>query len=91
MLHAAGQVYSFLRRLEDDLLVVVLNNGTATYHVDIAVDTHLRDNTHWRDLMGNGEAHVTGRHLTGLTLPPRSGAVLVEVDAVGAPLSTSLP
>ena len=73
---AEGRVYAYLRCLDGDVLVVVLNDGAATYHLDIPVGGHLPDGTRLRDLMGGGEASVVAGHLTGLVLPPRSGVVL---------------
>jgi len=75
-LHAEDGVYAYLRRLDDDRLVVVLNNGAATYHLDVPVGGHLPDGTRLRGLVSGGKATVVAGHLTGLALPPRSGAVL---------------
>jgi len=75
-LHAAGGVYAYLRRLEEEALVVVLNNGASPHHLDVPVGEHLRDGTRLRDLMGAGEAEVVAGRLVGLALPPRSGVVL---------------
>nr|HID15134.1 alpha-amylase [Anaerolineae bacterium] len=83
-LYAEGKVYAYLRRLDDDRLVVVLNNDASTYRLDIPVSAHLPDGTRLRDLIGGGEASVVAGRLTGLTLPPRSGAVLA-VGAEGYP------
>ena len=73
---AEGGVYACLRRLDDDLLVVVLNNDIATYHLDVPIGDHLPDGTRPRNLMGGGEARVVAGRLAGMALPPRSGAVL---------------
>ncbi len=75
-LRAEGEVYACLRRLDDDVLVVVLNNDTTTYRLDVPMGNHLPDGTRLRNLMGGGEASVVAGRLTGLALPPRSGAVL---------------
>ena len=75
-LHAEAGVYAYLRRLENDLLVVVLNNDTPPHHLDVPMSDHLPDGTSLRNLMGSGEASIVTGRLTGLTLPPRSGAVM---------------
>jgi len=79
-LHAEGKVYAYLRRLDNDILVVVLNNGAATYHLDVPVGGHLPDGARLRDLMGSEEASVVAGYLTGLALPPRSAVVLKEAE-----------
>lgn len=82
-LYARDGVYAYLRRLNDESLVIVLNNNTMTYHLDIPVGNHLPDGTRMRNLMGSGETSVVAGRLTGLTLPPRSGAVLAAGENVG--------
>jgi len=80
-LRAEGEVYACLRRLDDEVLVVVLNNGAATYRLDVPMGNHLPDGTRLQNLMGDGEASVVAGYLTGLALPPRSGAVLAVISS----------
>lgn len=80
-LYTAGKVCVYLRRLKDDKLIVVLNNDTAIYDLDVPVGGHLPEGTRLRDLLGSGEASVAAGRLTGLALPARSGAVLEPIPA----------
>jgi len=91
-LHADDQhgVYAFARQGEGETLVVVLNNGPKSYDLDVPVPGLFDDGTALLDLWkggtsplelggtegGRGQAQVIAGRLTGLTLPPRSGAVL---------------
>jgi len=75
-LHAEDGVYAFLRCLEDEKLVIVLNNGEMTYCLDVPVKGYQPDGAVLCDLLGGGEATVAGGRLRGLSLPPRAGAIL---------------
>ena len=77
-LQAEGSVYAFLRRLDDEVLVVVLNNGEGGYPLDVPLGGHLLDGVILHDLIGGGEARVTGGRLRGLSLSPRTGAILIS-------------
>jgi cyclomaltodextrinase len=78
-------VYTFARQGEEETLVVVLNNGPAGYDLDVPVEGLFSDGTALHDLWEGGRARVAAGHLTGMMLPPRSGAVL----AVGENLVSS--
>jgi len=75
-LHAEDGVYAFLRCLEDEKLVIVLNNGEMTYCLDVPVKGYQPDGAVLCDLLSGGEATVAGGRLRGLSLPPRAGAIL---------------
>jgi len=75
-LHAEDGVYAFLRCLEDEKLVIVLNNSETTYLLDVPVKGYQPDGAVLSDLLGGGEAMVAGGRLRGLSLPPRTGAIL---------------
>ena len=77
-LYAGDAVYAFLRRLDDEMLVIVLNNGEATYVLDVPVKGHWADGAVLRDLLAGGEATVAGGRLGALSLPPRTGAILLS-------------
>jgi len=76
-LHAddAHGVYAFARQGEGETLVVVLNNGPASYDLDVPVQGLVPDGTVLRDLWQGGQAQVAAGRIAGATLPPRSGAV----------------
>ena len=85
-LHADDQcgVYAFARQSSSpvggieggETLAVVLNNGPAGYGLDVPVRDLFADGTILHDLWEGGQAQVTAGRITGMTLPPRSGAVL---------------
>jgi cyclomaltodextrinase len=81
-LHTDDQrnVYAFARQGEGETLVVVLNNGAISYDVNVPVQGLFADGTALHDLWGEGQARVAAGWITGATLPPRSGAVLVAVN-----------
>jgi len=72
---ATRGVYAFLRRLDAEALVVVLNNGDTSYPVEVPLHGYLPDGAVLRDLLNGGEYRVTNDHLDGPALPPRSGMV----------------
>jgi len=76
-------VYAFARQGEEETLVVVLNNGPASYDLHVPVRGLFADATALHDLWAGGRARVDERHITGLTLPPRAGAVLVVEGNLG--------
>jgi len=74
-------VYAFARQGEGETLVIVLNNGTASYDLDVLAGGLFADGTTLHDLWAGGEARVANGRIAGETLAPRSGAVLgVEED-----------
>lgn len=70
------RVYAFARQGEGETLVVVLNNGPASYDLDVPVWGLFADGTPLRDLWEGGRARVAAGRITAATLPPRSGVVL---------------
>jgi len=83
-LHAdEHRVYAFARQGEGETLAVVLNNGSASYNLDVPVQSLFANGAILRDLWEGGQARVNAGRMTGLTLPPRSGAVLVGGEPQG--------
>lgn len=78
-LYARKDIYAFLRRLGDEVMVIVLNNGKESYPLDVPIEGYLPDETILCDLLGGKEARVTGGRLRGLSLPPRTGAILSPI------------
>ena len=79
-LPAAAQngVYAFARQGEGETLAVVLNNGPTSYDLDVPVVSLFSDGATLHDLWGGGRAQVMTGRIAGMTLLPRSGAVLKE-------------
>jgi len=76
-------VYAFARQGEAETLVVVLNNGPASYGLAVPVWDLFADGTPLHDLWAGGRARVDEGHITGLPLPSRSGAVLAAEENRG--------
>ncbi len=77
-LHADDRhgVYAFARQGSEETLIVVLNNGTTACEMDVPVHDLFADGAALRDLWNGGQAKVVAGRITGVTLSPRSGAVL---------------
>lgn len=76
-------VYAFARYFEGkemEALVVVLNNGTGEYKLSVPLKELFTEGSRLQNIWGEGEAWVKNGRATGLTLPPRSGAVLSKVE-----------
>jgi cyclomaltodextrinase len=72
----ATSVYAFARQGEEETLTVVLNNGASSYDLNMPAQGLYADGAILHDLWDDGQAQVSEGKITGLTLPPRSGAVL---------------
>ena len=70
-------VYAFLRQMDRQQIVVVLNNSESDYSVDVPVKGHLADGTTFRCLMSGEKCAVREDRLRGPALSPRSGAILL--------------
>ena len=70
-------VYAFLRQMDRQKVVVVLNNSESDYSVDVPVRGHLADGTTLRCLMSGEKCAVREDRLRGPALSPRSGAILL--------------
>ena len=70
-------VYAFLRLMDEERIVVVLNGRDAAWPVDVPVEGHLDHGTMLRCLMRGEEYDVREERLRGPALPPRSGAILL--------------
>lgn len=84
-LHADDQhgVYAFARQEEGETLVVVLNNGSTSYDLDVPVRGLFNDGMILHDVWKSGRAQATAGRITGATLPPCSGAVLALEERPG--------
>ena len=77
-LHAsdAESVYAYLRRDDQETIVVILNNGYAAYEPRLPVGNGWEDDTALEDLLGSATLHVRDGHIVGTPIPARSGIVL---------------
>jgi len=76
-LHARDEVYAFARRLENESLVVALNAARSARAPQIEVAGYLPEGVRLRAVWSDAVATVEGGMLSGISLPPRSGAVWV--------------
>lgn len=77
-LHAQGQALAFLRRLEDQTLIVAINNGNQELDLHIPINGQVEEGTRWKDLLGSGTAQVEGNVLHGSHIPARSAQILIR-------------
>jgi neopullulanase len=84
-IHASDRhsVYAYARQGEEETLVIVLNNGSESYELDVPAQGLFDDHTVLRDVWGGGQARIVGGRITDLTLPPRAGAVLAAEGNCG--------
>ena len=76
-LHAAGEVAAYVRKLDGEAVVVVINAGKHTHQVDIPTLGQLPDGTTLVEAWTHKPIHVEGGQIAGLDLAPRSGRVFV--------------
>jgi cyclomaltodextrinase len=74
-LYAEDGVYAYLRRLHTDSLVVVINNQSAAYDLDVPVGQHLAAGAQLHAVFGEGLAMVKEGRLIGVTIPAYMGYV----------------
>ncbi|MFN2273062.1 MAG: glycoside hydrolase family 13 protein [Anaerolineae bacterium] len=72
----AASIYAFARQDERETLTVVLNNGATSHDLNVSAQGLYADGMILHNLWSDGQAQVAGGTITGITLPPRSGAVL---------------
>ena len=93
-----NNTYAFGRRLVEDKVVVVLNNGAAANTVTIPVGTYYADGTVLNDALESNPPAAKGNLLGGyvvsngaitITIPARSGAVLSTFAPTAANVSVS--
>jgi cyclomaltodextrinase / maltogenic alpha-amylase / neopullulanase len=75
----AGQgVVAYLRRMEDEALVVVLNNSHHAVTLDVPLGGHLADGVSFDYAWQDASVEARGGDLPGVHVPARSGTVLVS-------------
>ena len=76
VLHAAGQVFVYARRLERETYVVALNAGTSTATPVVPLGHVAAEGSALAPLWGDGQQpRVSGGSVQGMRLAPRAGAV----------------
>jgi len=75
------KVYACGRRFGTETVICVFNAGRQPWQLNVPVSSYLADEAVLHGVWGEGEAVVRAGRLAGLTVPARSGMVLV----VGTP------
>jgi cyclomaltodextrinase len=78
LLQAAEGVVVYMRSLDDDCVVVVLNNSNDSYHLDVQPGLDYTGPNLFVGAFTPGSAFVENGRLTGLTVSPMTGAALVK-------------
>lgn len=80
----AGQgVVAYLRKLEDEAVIVVLNNSYRAVTLDVPVGKHLPDALSFRHAWQGGTATTKDGQLPGVAVAARSGTVLIASAVAG--------
>ena len=74
-LFAVDMVYAYLRKLESDVLLIVINAGEQAAQIDLPLQDHLSRGVALQTVLGPGEARLEVSHTAGLHIPARSGIV----------------
>jgi len=72
-------VYSFIRRYQDETVVVLFNNGSSPFSINIGVKDRLPEGARLESQLDDAVCTVSHGRLTGGPLPPHSGGVLKVV------------
>jgi neopullulanase len=76
----ATNVYAFMRILDRETLLVVLNNGEQPFKAGVLVEDHLPDGTRLMGLLEGGVYEVQEGTVRGAPIPVQSGVVLKVVN-----------
>lgn len=79
IVHAEGRHLAFLRHLEDQRMLVVINAGDGNWELNIETGNYIDDGTLLKDLVGGGEAQLVDGHLRNWNLAPWEGAIFKPV------------
>ncbi len=74
-------VVAYGRRLADETLLVILNNGRRPVTLSLPVAGYLDDGVSLRDVWGDGTLSVTQGQVHGVRIPARAGVVMEVVEA----------
>jgi glycosidase len=70
-------VYAYLRRFDDDEVIVILNPRDERYHIRIPLGDLNFKGYLWHNILGEGIFKVVDAHLQINTLPPKSALILI--------------
>jgi glycosidase len=82
-LFAQDGLVVILRQSEEEQAVILINRSESTRHLAVDVTGRLPDGLVLQNVLGNGTAQVQGNHLTGFSLSPLSGAILIGQASKG--------
>jgi neopullulanase len=70
-------VYAFMRNLNDEKIIVILNNSESVFPVEITVGDYIKDGTKLTCLLNGNEYIVRNNKIYGATIGAREGVVLI--------------
>jgi neopullulanase len=73
---AEGRKLAFLRHLEDEQIVVLINAGDDAWEINIPFDSTINEGTFFADLLGGDGALLEDGHLRKVKIPALQGAIL---------------
>jgi cyclomaltodextrinase / maltogenic alpha-amylase / neopullulanase len=76
VVYAQGDVLAFLRKKDEEAILVIFNRGDTAFHADIDLRQHLPADAHLENLLASGEIQLQDGHLRDYTIHPISAAVL---------------
>ena len=77
-LYAEDQILAYIRKLDQEKLIVVINTRISDYTLDIPATGYLTQGLHLQNILDKGEAVVRDGKIQGLTIPARKGAILAK-------------
>ena len=77
-LYAEDQILAYIRKLDQEMLIVVINTGISDYTLDIPATGYLPQGLRLQNILDKGEAVVRDGKIQGLTIPARNGAILAK-------------
>jgi cyclomaltodextrinase / maltogenic alpha-amylase / neopullulanase len=89
ILYSGKEVIAYMRNIShknngnnesvegDQPIVIIINSGYSSASIDIPTSGYISDNSLCHDLIGSSEVSLIDNSIRGLTLPPRTGMVLI--------------
>ncbi len=74
--NASHGIYAFIRCLDNDKLVIILNNSDKNYLVNIPIGDYFAEGTELKCLLNGSSFKIKGNRLCGPALLPRSGIII---------------
>jgi alpha-glucosidase len=73
-------VYAYLRRFDDDEVIVILNPREERHHIRIPVGDLKNKGDSWHNILGEGTFRIVDAQLQIETLPAKSALILIPYN-----------